>query len=308
MLKGLLIRQGFLAVDLVLAALLALVAYQVIVRALIEPVDNSVTVPVAEGRNIAEALDAVRVGDRADYERVVSGGMFGQAGRDSAPAVATGPEPEDAVEVEAPRTLRLWGTTTASPMDPSATAVIENASSATAKKVGTYRLGEPVTDSLILAAVYPRKVKLHNEAMNRYEVLEMEEPGAGPAAAAGTPIASRAGRVEAPAGRNIARVPKDELFHEMTAKGTELVSMANPQMYYDDSGKIAGITSDNLSNIPIARKAGLQSGDVVQSVNGVAIDSQERIAEIFHKFQNASTFRLGILRNGKPEMLTVKLE
>ena len=43
-------------------------------------------------------------------------------------------------------------------------------------------------------------------------------------------------------------------------------------------------------------------------VNGVNIDSQERLPEIFTKFQNATKFRLGILRHGKPQTLTISVE
>jgi len=158
----------------------------------------------------------------------------------------------------------------------------------------------------VLAEVHQRRVVLLDDKLNQRAVLEMDDTSL--TATASRPVAGGASLRPTPTRPNYAVLKRDEVVTEMTVNGADLVSRANPQMYYDSNGNIAGITSDNLSNIPLARQAGLQSRDVVQTVNGVTIDSEEKIAEIFHRFQNATTFRLGILRNGKPVTLTINLE
>ena len=86
------------------------------------------------------------------------------------------------------------------------------------------------------------------------------------------------------------------------------MSTLNPVMAEDDNGNVTGISSDNFASIPLASQIGLQNGDVVNTVNGIKIDSDQKLMEIFTKFKNSNTFRLGVTRNGTPMMLTFDLE
>jgi S1-C subfamily serine protease len=89
---------------------------------------------------------------------------------------------------------------------------------------------------------------------------------------------------------------------------SDLMAQLNPQMVEDDKGNITGITSASLSSVPLAKQAGLKDNDVIQAVNGITIDSQEKIGEIATKVGNANTIRLSVLREGKPQMITVKVQ
>jgi type II secretory pathway component PulC len=301
MLRALVVRQAFLIMDLLLAVLMALVAYMIVVRAFVQhgpenPLDDS-----TDGTAAVSPLEFPAVGPISEYASIAAGGMFGPSARFRAEAVET---LDTGTEVEPPAELRLLGTTTAA--GSKASAQIENRAAKTVDKVDTYFVGDHVTDSLVLAEVRQRRVVLFDARRKQRAVLEMDETGS--TAVASRAVPTQGGPRPTPTRPNYAVLKRTEVVTEMTVNGADLVSRANPQMYYDDNGNIAGITSDNLSNIPLARRAGLQSRDVVQTVNGVAIDSEEKIAEIFHRFQNATTFRLGILRNGKPVTLTVNLE
>jgi len=43
-------------------------------------------------------------------------------------------------------------------------------------------------------------------------------------------------------------------------------------------------------------------------VNNEMIDSQDKIMELVTKYRNSSTFRVGLLREGKPIVVTYRLE
>jgi hypothetical protein len=88
----------------------------------------------------------------------------------------------------------------------------------------------------------------------------------------------------------------------------DVVNNLNPQMAEDENGNVTGITSDNFASFLFAREIGLQNGDVINTINGVQIDSDQKLMEIFQKFAQASTFRLGITRNGEPVVLTFQLQ
>lgn len=87
-----------------------------------------------------------------------------------------------------------------------------------------------------------------------------------------------------------------------------LVLLAAPQMVQDANGAIIGITSDNLSGIPLAGRVGLQSGDIIQSVNGIPITSEASLFEIADRLQGQKRFEARLLRNGKPVILHVVAE
>ncbi|MCP4644674.1 MAG: PDZ domain-containing protein [bacterium] len=302
MLKGLLIRQVFLAVDLALAGLMVFVVYLVVMQTFGTKEDVLAEGGPGASLVLGDDLDIDTPGPRNQYDGLVASGLFGDAASLIGPSVGPVEEPPP-TEAEAPKTLRLWGTAT---FQERAAAVIENAAAKTVKKINTFFVGDPVTEVHTLIEVYPRKAVLMNSQLNQREILEMAADDA-PVIPQATAV-SRADARRNQGARGYSTVSRNEVVTEMSVKGDALVKAAQPRMATDDAGNIIGITSDNLNNVPLAKKVGLKSGDIVQSVNGITIDSEDRIAEIFHRFQNATVFRLGVLRGGKQEMLNIKLE
>ncbi len=307
MLKGLLIRQGFRVLDLALVGLMAYVAFVAVRQALWTSDKGESQVDAYDVSDVNEALSLNRqVGLRTEYDAIVTNRLFGEAANRMAPKVADVKEPPSEEPVDAPPELRLWGTAaTAFPTDSLGSAVIENAAAKTVQKTDAYFIGDRVTDRHVLVEVHPREVILQNTVENRPERLRIEEGNAATAVAAGP----RAGRMRRPPSprANYAKVSRAYALEEFTTRGAELVREASPRMHFDDDGNINGIVSDNVSKIPLAQKAGLKDGDVVQAVNGVAINSEESIPEIFSRFENSRTFRLSVLRNGKTQMLNIDL-
>lgn len=306
MIKGLAIRQAFMALDLVLALLLIYIIYLIGAKQFEQTPATLSMEELLTGSDDASLL-ATKVGPRSEYEAIVTSRMFGEAGSTPAPAAPAPTDEPKTVLTTAP--LKLLGTVASFPTDPLATASIQNDALTTPTKVDIYYQGQEVMDQLYLVEVHPRKVILDNRAKNQREELimqEVETPSA-PALASLAGVRNR-GRNLAPASNHVT-LNREEVFQEMANYDyTDLLGTLNPQIAQDEQGNAIGITSDNFAAIPLAQSIGVQNNDVIQTVNGMALDSMDKVYEIAQKVQNANTFRIGVLRNGKPQMLTFRLE
>jgi len=154
--------------------------------------------------------------------------------------------------------------------------------------------------------VHKREVVLLNKKENQREILsidEKEDTGAAPAAGvAGARTASGSFEEGSPVVVN-----RKEIM-EVASDMTRLVTELKPQMKTGTDGKVRGITSPVLGKVPLAQKVGLADNDVITSINGISIDSQEKIVEIAEKFRDLSVFHLKVERNGKTITRTIKLE
>jgi type II secretory pathway component PulC len=230
---------------------------------------------------------------RAEYERIVTSGLFGSAGKAAQEKPAAAPAP---VEEETKLRLKLCGTSATKPRDLFASAIILNEEK---NQTGTYCVGQEVVDKVTLEEVWQRKVILLNKGANRREVLRSEpdtKEGAGGGAGPTTPQP----KLTTGAGGNRVTLKKQEIVQDLVTNYADIVTQIKPELYHDAEGKVAGLTASNLESIPIAQKLGVKNGDVLQTVNNEVIDSEEKIMELVNKYRNSSTFRIGLLRDGKP--------
>ncbi|GMV91952.1 MAG: hypothetical protein AMXMBFR82_17300 [Candidatus Hydrogenedentota bacterium] len=306
MVKGLLIRQAFVIIDLGLALLVAFVMYLIAEQQLESRAPKVSLPPIdpGEGSNV----ELAKLGPQNEYDVIGSSGLFGAAGDMAEPAQTELPP----VSMEPPPpTLRLHATAaTGGPENRLSTAIIENSAAQSVQKISAYYLGQPVTDELVLKEVYPRKVILENPTKNSFSELLMAEADEKPSQAVAA-MAARQPRQPVQTAQNTDAIALDRnaVAEELaTYDYADVVNTLNPEMAEDENGNVTGITSSNFAAVPLAAEVGLQNGDVINTVNGIKIDSDQKLMEIFTKFSNASTFRLGITRNGSPQMLTFKLE
>lgn len=267
-------------------------------------------------------------GSREVYDPLAKSAMFGEAGTWDPKAAPPPPSqevkpPEPVVEVteETSLCLKLMGTVALTPKSPFSSAFIQNTEKN--DKGQTYFGGESVMDNVTLEEIYPRQVKLLNKRVNppRLETLSMEEPSVSLLAdqsgkGAVVPGLQPTGPVSPPtssspvSGASAAEtrsVRRDELIADIAANYAELIKI-QPEMAYDDQGNVLGVTAKNVGSLPLARKLGFQENDVVQTINGERIDSQEKLMDIFERYQDATAFRIGILRNGVTRVITYRLE
>ncbi len=321
MIRSLIIRQVFRFLDVALV-LAVIGAGGFAVRQFIMPMPS---VQIDEALLTMEAVETAnlvrRPGDRADYDFLVNSGLFGEAGRwdpEAAPPPEIEPEPEIAPEIaESTLDLQLKGTIALEPGDPFSVAFIENLEKREPPR--SFLIGQEVVEDVTLELVYKREVILlnkRNEPPQR-ERLRMEdgaENGAPPLPA------HTAGRRPSPM-RPQPAMPShnsESAVERITVNRAELVqevfdnyaslSAVRPELYRDDAGNVLGITAENISQQPLARKLGFQDNDVLQTVNNERIDSEEKIMEILQKYQNANSFRIGILRGGQPRVLNYRLD
>ncbi len=307
MLQGLVIRQAFIVLD-VLLVLAALATVGGVGVKLVQPPEHAVAAletPVEEG-DVASMVQ--RVAARSEYASIVDGGLFGDAGRfDPAQEQLAPPPPvveevaEDVADTELD--LTLVGTIALAPKDPFASAMIENPVTREGAKI--YVLGQEVVEKVVLEEIYPREVMLLNRrnspaTRERLRMDEEEEDDEKPR----TPVVTS--RPRSSSTERIA-LNKREFINDLYANYADLVTKVQPELYRDASGKVVGVTADNISQVPLAKKLGLADGDVLQTVNNEKIDSEQKILEMVQKYQNATAFRVGILRNGKTKVITYNL-
>lgn len=81
---------------------------------------------------------------------------------------------------------------------------------------------------------------------------------------------------------------------------TAVVSLA-------ESGRGPGVSLTRVAEGTLLTDVGLRVGDVLLSVNGVAIDSLATLISLWPRFQNENQVTAVVLRGGQPTSLTVTL-
>lgn len=307
MVRGLLIRQVLTAVNLLLALVIAYIIVLVCMQQFgASASTNTLDDLVSDGGR--GALKIASVGPRSDYESIINGRLFGEAGTVAAPPTDA-PKPVDDVIVPTTFQGKLLATVASYPTDPLATAVIDNPAATTPIKTSTYYLGKPITDNYVLLEVHRRRVILLNTEKNQKEELQMEQLGGKTAVASSALTSARNAKVAGADTANHVTVERTAIMEELNSYDyADLMAELNPTLVEDEKGNITGITSASLTSIPLAKQVGLKDNDVIQAVNGITIDSEQKIGEIAQKVGNANTIRLSVLRDGKPQMLTVKVQ
>lgn len=301
MLRGLVIRQIFFAADLLLMCLIGAAAIFTILRLL----DSSAVTVDTTGATAAgsEQFELPVLGDKAEYEKIAATRLFGNAGQ-TKKEVAAEPEPPKIIDA-GNLGLTLLGCSYTTPTDPRSSAIIEaRAARDGREKISTYFVNQEITTQVTLAEVHKGYVLLQvGPNLQRLELKRRDGTPINPApkvnGAANLPV------VPDPPG--VKTLDRAELMEELVAASGELASMA-PRLAYDDDQNVIGVTADGLNDLPLAQKLGFQDGDVVQNINGEAIDSLDKVTEVLNKFQDIDTIRIGVQRGGKAQMMTFKMK
>jgi len=303
MLRSILIRQTFVWVDLTLAVLFIGTAGMVIYT-LLQPATVDLNTKLANlDVESAAALALPTIDTRAAYDEIIKSGLFGDAAKKEAPVVV--PEVEETPVVETKLNLHLIGTTS---LDEKlfASAIIQEGDQPTGAAM--YVVGEKIMDKVTLLEVGDREVYILNETSGtgKRERLSMDDKEAGALVNAAAP--APAPEPEAPSG-GVQRITlnRDELMTDIMTNYTDIATKLKPELARDESGNVIGVTANNISQVPMARKLGLGDGDVLQTVNNEQIDSEQKIYEMIQKYQNAASIRIGVMSGGKPKVITYRL-
>jgi general secretion pathway protein C len=187
-----------------------------------------------------------------------------------------------------------------------ASAVIQEGDAPTGAAM--YVVGEKIMEKVTLLEVGDREVYILNETNGegKRERLSMDDKQEGAIVNAAAPAPEPA--AEAPAG-GVQRITlnRDELMTDIMTNYTDIATKLKPELARDEAGNVIGVTANNISQVPMARKLGLGDGDVLQTVNNEQIDSEQKIYEMIQKYQNAASIRIGVMSGGKPKVITYRL-
>ena len=306
------IRRGLLVV----LALWALYAAASLVWALL-PQPEPEPVPLTELVNPARGGPQQAARAAVDLEQLSSWQLFGTAVEDAEEPQLQGADSassRDGIEQGASETrlaLTLRGVV-ASTEDGLGHAIIEYRSQ---QAVYAVEDALPVPGKVVLAKVMPKQVVLDNagtyELLTLFEETELDRalmapgPQAAPPAPAGSGLSGEAQRID----------KRDE------RSASELATQYRDQLYRDP-GSLADVVritavreGGSLRGYRVApgreseqfASLGFQPGDLVTSVNGMALDDPANTMRLYQTMRSATEAVFGIERDGRPVQLAVSL-
>ncbi|WP_269530765.1 type II secretion system protein N [Chitinimonas sp. BJYL2] len=109
-------------------------------------------------------------------------------------------------------------------------------------------------------------------------------------------------------GPSAARSGDDRLLNRQTlVEGMQTLNVADwARGLVDAPG--AGIVVENAAAQPLAGPLGLQSGDVISSVNGTPLQRAADISALYAAFSQSSQVQVSVIRNGTPVQLRYRIE
>lgn len=314
MLRGLIVRQGFMVAQALMGVLLILIAIGAMRDLMAEPMDLSgsgdsnldVAVPV----ELKNPVDA-----KIQYASIIKSNLFGDAGKykhnfKKPPPPPPGPKDRGIVEpTKLP--LVLKGTLDAGLTSPFSSATIE------LKKDGqkSFFIGDEVMNNVYLREVRKNEVLLEN--MNpkppQMEILKHELSFLG----TNGKLAANKGSTSNPNGAQLASSPvkvQDSVSRrgnttmvplnrkdivEKLERDYERLASSDVIVKTDENGKQIGLSTPDIESIPVAKELGFKNGDILTSINNEPVKSAEQVASLANKYQNAAVVRIGFLRDGQ---------
>lgn len=101
---------------------------------------------------------------------------------------------------------------------------------------------------------------------------------------------------------------KGDYFPEDPAEHMALMLKHQPRIAFDKAGKPLGLTATDIASVPGAHRVGLQDGDIVSTVNGIALTDEAQVLGLVTQLQGVKQLDLTVIRQGKPTKITVPLE
>jgi len=305
MLRGLLYRKFFATIETVLGVVIA----GIIVIILFAMMTGAppLTPPPIDPPSPTEGLRP-STGPISDYAILTDSGLFGPAASFNREVVAVTLAPPK-TETKLPLTLK--GTTFTSQLDPLATAIIEVREGQ--NRQDTFFKGDEIVSQVTLKEIQSMVVILENRRKNpptleRLTREEAKKPALKPVTRS-TRVRTAARRGRPGSTLQFKRADSVKKFNKNMAA---LQSKLDVEVSRDSRGNVQGVMASNISEHPelkeLAEEFGFQEGDVLASVNGEPIDSQEKVYEIAEKYSDQSTFKVTIIRGGKRITLTYSFD
>ncbi|RYD14537.1 MAG: hypothetical protein EOP90_12915 [Lysobacteraceae bacterium] len=173
-----------------------------------------------------------------------------------------------------------------------------------------WRVGDEVVPGVRLSAVHADRIVLVREGIEETLALPRDSALAPADVVRATPARVRGGETAAPSvarGAKPAPAPAASLPIDEWRRDPQALMRRVQVVPVLADGKLAGVRLSAGTDAALLEQVGLQQGDVVTAVNGVAVDSVERGRQIIEGIGNANSVRVTVLRSGKPTEVTVGL-
>lgn len=173
-------------------------------------------------------------------------------------------------------------------------------------KQGFYRVGARLPGGAVLKEVHADRIIL--ERSGRLETLRLPEEkinGARQKGGASRPPASR--RVPAPAAR-ASREPTPREFRDIVVKDPQRLTDIVQMSPYSKGGRFIGYRIQPGKNRALFTQFGLQSGDIVTAINGIAINSPTNGLSVLRSLATARQVSIEVERNGVKQTLQLDLD
>jgi general secretion pathway protein C len=96
-----------------------------------------------------------------------------------------------------------------------------------------------------------------------------------------------------------------DITRQVTQNPTELRNLKVAPVV--SGGKVTGYQVENITAGSLAAQYGIQNGDVVTRVNGIAMENLSKVNEIYRSIKPGTPFAVEILRAGSPLTLSFQL-
>jgi type II secretory pathway component PulC len=318
MLRGLLMRQGFMIAE----GLICLVVVVIVLFAFRDlwstPEANELSSLSSNTVGVAGKIQDV-IGDRPSYQSIVSSKIFGAAASyiHNPPPVKKPvvPKKVDPVITDSKLPLVLKGTLFAGEGSVFSSASIEVKEKGAGLK--SFFIGDEVIDRVFLLKVLKNKVLLDNKRANRQEwlvhVWEVEVASKGKPGGPTTQLATRAqastrpvgaGR---PAGQKLITLDRKTIVKKIEDEYERLASTVDVVEVKDEQGNVKGITTPDIESIGVMKELGFRNGDTLVSINNEQVRGQDQLTSLANKYRNSNVVRVGILRNDQPLNFTYRV-
>lgn len=318
MLRGLVMRQGFMIAESILGLVIIGIAVFAI-RDLYAPQAS-----YGSGDRVASSdsgtLTLLKpVDSRATYQSIVASKIFGKAAsyihNAPKPPKKVVQKPQEPIVTDSKLPLTLKGTLYAGENSKFSSANILVSEKGMGMK--TFFIGSEIIDRVFLLKVSKNEVLLDNKRANRQEILKHEldlETGAKKSAKAGEGI--RAPRKEAlvrpassgrPTQQKLVTLDRKTIIKKLEDEYERLASTVDVLEVKDDDGNLLGISTPDIESIGVMNELGFRNGDILVSVNNEKVTGQDQMSALANKYRNSTVVRVGILRDGKLMNFTYRL-
>lgn len=249
--------------------------------------DISAGAPPSQQAASAQPGDGDRASSGFDVNRLASYHLFGRA--DARPSAKPAPRAVQATRL--PLTLRG---VVASDNKVTARAIIASPNSGELP----YAIGADLPGGAKLEEIHADKIILSRNGQLETLLLPKDTEGVSFAAMPAPPVAPPAG-----AAPESAITTPDEFRETLLSQPDDLNGLVNTIPQQDADGRLIGFQLQPGRDAGFLQRFGLQAGDVLTNVNGIALDSPLRALEVMRELGEADQVNIEILRDNQTQSL-----